>query len=180
MKFRNAALALLSLLALGAGCSKKRPAEVAPAPASGPASDAPSRPAAEPPRATPATDANAALERMRSTMAEAVYFGYDRSDLTQEALALLERKLAILRQDAEVRVRVEGHADERGSDEYNLALGQARAAAIKRFFAQRDIDDKRVEIVSYGEERPVCSQSDESCWMRNRRGGFLVLAGLNP
>jgi peptidoglycan-associated lipoprotein len=77
----------------------------------------------------------------------------------------------------ELRVRVAGHTDDRGSDEYNLALGQRRAASVKRFLTERGVDDARVEIVSFGKERPTCEQQAESCWSRNRRAEFEITAG---
>jgi peptidoglycan-associated lipoprotein len=119
-------------------------------------------------------------EEMRRIMLQPVYFDFDRADLREEARTLLDRKLEILQHHGDIRIRVEGHADERGSDEYNIALGQRRAAAIKRYFTQRGIADNRIEIVSFGEERPVCSEHEESCWWRNRRAEFVILAGLVP
>jgi peptidoglycan-associated lipoprotein len=76
-----------------------------------------------------------------------------------------------------VRLRITGHTDDRGADEYNLALGQRRAAAAKRFLTQRDVDAARVEIASVGEERPVCTEETEACWARNRRAEFTITAG---
>jgi len=107
-----------------------------------------------------------------------VYFEFDRSDLSSDARAALEEKLAILRSNPGVFIRIEGHADERGSDEYNIALGQRRAAAAKRFFSQRGIGSVRIEIVSFGEQRPVCSSASEACWIRNRRAEFVVTGGM--
>ena len=74
-----------------------------------------------------------------------------------------------------MRIRIEGNADERGSDEYNLALGQRRAAAAKRYLVERGIDASRFDLVSYGEERPVCTDHNEDCWQRNRRDDFVIV-----
>jgi peptidoglycan-associated lipoprotein len=113
----------------------------------------------------------------RSTLLAAVYFDYDASELRGDSRAALEAKLPIMERFGELRVRVAGHTDDRGSDEYNLALGQRRAASVKRFLTERGVDDARVEIVSFGKERPTCEQQAESCWSRNRRAEFEITAG---
>jgi peptidoglycan-associated lipoprotein len=113
----------------------------------------------------------------RSTLLAAVYFDYDASELRGDSRAALEAKLPIMERFGELRVRVAGHTDDRGSDEYNLALGQRRAASVKRFLTERGVDDARVEIVSFGKERPSCEQQAESCWSRNRRAEFEITAG---
>jgi peptidoglycan-associated lipoprotein len=89
----------------------------------------------------------------------------------------LDRKAGVLGANRPIRIRIEGNTDERGSDEYNLALGMRRAAAAKLYLTQRGVDAARIETVSYGEERPVCQEHDESCWAKNRRAEFAVLAG---
>ncbi len=119
----------------------------------------------------------AAIARARQTMLAPIYFDYDSDALSGEATAGLEQKLALLNANAGVSIRISGHADERGSDEYNLALGQRRAAAAKRFLTQRGIADGRIEIISFGEERPAVQGSDESAWSQNRRDEFEITAG---
>ena len=114
-------------------------------------------------------------ERMRLVTAS-IYFDLDRSDLTAEARSALDAKLGVLASMPSMRIRVAGHTDERGSDEYNIALAQRRAAAAKRYLVQRGIDANRIEIVSFGEERPVCTESHEGCWSQNRRDDFEVTA----
>ncbi|MDQ3949840.1 MAG: peptidoglycan-associated lipoprotein Pal [Gemmatimonadota bacterium] len=116
-----------------------------------------------------------AAERLR-VMTASVYFEFDRSDLTAEARSTLDAKLGILSSSPELRIRIAGHADERGSDEYNMALGQRRAAAAKRYLVHRGIDANRVDVMSFGEERPICTESHEGCWSRNRRGEFEIVA----
>jgi len=132
------------------------------------------RRAAEADAARRAADAEAAA---RAAMTAPVYFDFDRSDLTSDATARLEAKVPVMEANRDVRIRVEGHTDERGTDEYNLALAQRRAAAAKKFLAARGIDDARIETVSYGEERPVCGEHEESCWAKNRRDEFVITAG---
>jgi peptidoglycan-associated lipoprotein len=117
------------------------------------------------------------LAEARSALTAAVFFDYDAAEIRDDARAVLEAKLPLLTANAGVRLRVAGHTDSRGSDEYNLALGQRRASAIKRWLAARGVDESRIEIVSFGEERGTCSEEDESCFSRNRRAEFEVTAG---
>lgn len=119
------------------------------------------------------------LEAAReAALAEPVYFELDRSDLTAEAQRRLDGKLAILRARARLEIQIEGHCDERGSDEYNLALGNRRAAAVKRYLVEHGVADARIGIVSYGEERPADPGHTEEAWTRNRRAEFRLTRGV--
>jgi peptidoglycan-associated lipoprotein len=104
-----------------------------------------------------------------------IYFDYDKSDIRSDASATLDRKVPWLQANAGMRIRIEGNADERGSDEYNLALGQRRAASAKKYLVEHGIDAARFDLVSYGEERPVCTEHNEDCWQRNRRDDFVIV-----
>ena len=104
-----------------------------------------------------------------------IYFDFDKDDIRPDAAATLDRKIPWLQANPGMRIRIEGNADERGSDEYNLALGQRRAAAAKRYLVERGIDAGRFDLVSYGEERPVCTDHNEDCWQRNRRDDFVIV-----
>lgn len=125
----------------------------------------------------------AALERAvaaaRATLEEMVFFEYDMSDIRDDAAAVLRRKAGVLRNSPQVQLRIEGHADERGSTEYNLALGNRRAEAVRAALVGFGLSEARFNIVSYGEERPLASGSTESSWARNRRGEFVITAGAN-
>jgi peptidoglycan-associated lipoprotein len=88
-----------------------------------------------------------------------------------------EAKAPILAGNPSLKIRVEGNADERGSAEYNIALGMRRAAEAKRFLTERGVDRSRIETVSFGKERPVCTAHEESCWQQNRRDDFRITAG---
>jgi peptidoglycan-associated lipoprotein len=121
--------------------------------------------------------AREALEGVRSALTAPIYFDYDSDAIAEAGRSALDQKLAILQANSGVRLRIAGHADERGSDEYNLALGQRRAAAAKRYLTQRGIPEARIEIISFGEERPAASGSDESAWAQNRRDEFEITAG---
>src|SRR5688500_7710447 len=116
-------------------------------------------------------------EMLRSTLTTAINFDFDKSDLRDDAKAALDAKIPILLANSNVSIRVGGHADERGSSEYNLALGQRRAAAAKRYLVERGVAEGRVETTSFGEERPVCMESNEGCWSQNRRDEFELTAG---
>jgi peptidoglycan-associated lipoprotein len=179
---RALTLSIVALVALG-GCKRKKP-EVAPTPVSNPAPT----PAPTPPPAQPECDAACMKAREDAKNADAVkaataaltatiFFDYDRSDITDDARSKLDQKVPILTQNSAVRIRIAGHTDSRGSDEYNLALGQRRAAAAKRYLTDRGIDGSRIEIVSFGEERPTCTDDAEGCWSRNRRDEFEITAG---
>jgi peptidoglycan-associated lipoprotein len=122
-------------------------------------------------------EAAAKAEEMRNTLVEVIYFEFDSDALTDASRATLDSKLAILNDHQPVRLRIAGHADERGSDEYNLALGQRRAAAAKRYLTQQGISEDRVEVISFGEERPAAEGSTEEAWAQNRRAEFEILAG---
>lgn len=116
-------------------------------------------------------------EMLRSVVATAIGFDFDRSDLRDDARANLDAKVPILLANSNVTIRIGGHADERGSSEYNLALGQRRAAVAKRYLVERGVAEGRIETTSFGEERPVCTDSNEGCWSQNRRDEFEITAG---
>lgn len=121
--------------------------------------------------------AEARIAELRNTIMAPIYFDFDSDALSADASAGLDMKLRILNANGGLTLRISGHADERGSDEYNLALGQRRAAAAKRYLTQRGIADDRVEIISFGEERPAVQGSDESAWSQNRRDEFEITGG---
>jgi peptidoglycan-associated lipoprotein len=106
-----------------------------------------------------------------------INFDLDKFDIRPDDQGNLDRKAAILQANSGVKVRISGHADERGSDEYNLALGNRRATSAKRYLSGKGIDGARIETVSYGEERPLDPGHDESAWFKNRRDEFEVTAG---
>ncbi len=115
------------------------------------------------------------LEEAREVLtSEAIYFDYDQSVLTAESRSKLSRKAAYLVRNPDIRVTVEGHCDERGSDEYNLALGQRRATAVKQYLVNFGVPAENIDTITYGVERPVCRESNESCWRLNRRAEFVV------
>jgi peptidoglycan-associated lipoprotein len=122
-------------------------------------------------------DAASISASLRATLTATVHFDLDQSDLRPTDKSILDAKIPVLQANTGVMIRVSGHADERGSDEYNLALGQRRAAAAKAYLVQHGIADSRIETISYGEERPVAQGSDENAFAQNRRAEFEITAG---
>ena len=113
-------------------------------------------------------------EDMVVNVGDRVFFGFDKSDLTTEAQATLNRQAAWLKKYATAKVTIEGHCDERGTREYNLALGERRATAAKNYLVAAGIDASRVSTVSYGKERPAVVGSNEAAWAQNRRDVTVV------
>jgi peptidoglycan-associated lipoprotein len=114
---------------------------------------------------------------VRNTLATMIHYDYDKSNIRPGDAETLDTKVAILRANPNVRVRISGHCDERGSDEYNLALGNRRATSTKQYLVSHGIDASRIETVSFGEERPLAMGHDESAWSQNRRSEFELIAG---
>lgn len=114
---------------------------------------------------------------LRATLQEMVFFDYDQAAVRSDAKARLDAKLAILRNDPSIRLRIAGHADERGSTEYNVALGSRRAGSVKEYFMGYGLSADRFETISYGEERPLDGGHAETSWSRNRRAEFQVIGG---
>jgi peptidoglycan-associated lipoprotein len=109
-----------------------------------------------------------------ATLYGLIHFEFNSTRIEEHFEDELEAKLRILQRYPRLELRIGGHCDDRGADEYNLALGQRRAAAVKRWLVDRGIDASRIEIVSYGEERPIVSGEDESAMAMNRRADFMV------
>ncbi len=125
---------------------------------------------------TPATGGIRAgsQQDLAATAGDRVYFAYDKSDISPEARAILTKQSDWLKKNANVTVTVEGHCDERGTREYNLALGERRATAVKNVLVALGIPANRVSTISYGKERPAVVGSTEAAWAQNRRGVTIV------
>ncbi|NUO65437.1 MAG: OmpA family protein [Gemmatimonadaceae bacterium] len=117
------------------------------------------------------------MANARNTITAPVYFEFDRSELSSDDIAKLDAKIPLLNANPELRIRVAGHTDSRGSDEYNMALGQRRAASAKRYLTQHGIPTARIETVSFGEEHPAAQGTDEASMAQNRRSEFEIIAG---
>jgi peptidoglycan-associated lipoprotein len=102
-----------------------------------------------------------------------VYFDYDKSTVRGDQQSSIQADIAFLNQHPNISITIEGHCDERGSTEYNLALGDQRASAVKNALTSGGISASRIKTISYGKEKPFCSESNEACWQQNRRGHFV-------
>jgi peptidoglycan-associated lipoprotein len=170
-----------------AACGKKAPA-VAPAPPPMPAAPAaPPAPPAPPPAPTPVAPPRALTEDeifAQMSLADLnakrpltdVYFDLDESTIKDDAKASLSTNATWLKRYTATRINIEGHADERGTAEYNLGLGERRANSVKSYLVELGVPADRVVIVSKGKESPFCTESNESCWQQNRRGHFVITA----
>jgi peptidoglycan-associated lipoprotein len=118
-----------------------------------------------------------AAEEVRAMLATMIHFDLDRSNIRPDDMAALDQKVAILQANPDLRIRIGGHCDERGSDEYNLALGNRRAQSAKQYLVSHGIDASRIETQSWGEERPLVDGHDETAWSQNRRAEFEVTSG---
>jgi peptidoglycan-associated lipoprotein len=131
-------------------------------------------PAAAPTRTVTPNTPSAPLtldQQIQKTM-QTILFDYDKADIRVDQMNKLQTAAAFLKQNPNLRFTIEGHCDERGSEEYNLALGDRRANAIKQYLISQGIMELRLSTVSYGEERPVCHEQTEECYERNRQAGF--------
>ena len=184
MKLRLVAVLAVLMMVPLIGCSRNTPAAAAPTPTANNNGDAAARARADSIAAAELARRQAEERERRGQMARAqemlqnvVYFEYDSQDLDAEAQERLRTKAAIMRANPSVVIRVEGHADERGSTEYNLALGQRRAEAVRTFLTGYGITGNRVSTISYGKERPAVQGSNETAYARNRRAEFALTSG---
>jgi peptidoglycan-associated lipoprotein len=186
---RLAILAVIVTAMIGAGCAKKKvAAQAPPAPAPPVTAAAPSEPPPAPaPRVTPTpapeptaqstprmpdAQTRARIDTLLGRIEDA-YFDYDRHTLRPDAIKALQADSSelrdILKDYPDYKLKIEGHCDERGSAEYNMALGQERADSAKEYLVQVGIPSGQLSTVSYGKEKPVCDEHDEACWQKNRR-----------
>jgi peptidoglycan-associated lipoprotein len=184
--FRCCAAALMIAAIAAAGCGKKQVATPAPAPP--PAEAPPTRPAPPPPPpapppapapATPTEDeiyAKTSLEDIAKQYLTDVFFAYDSIELNDQARGGLQKNTEFMKRRGTARITIEGHADSRGTNEYNLALGERRAGAVRDYLVSLGVAGDRISIVSKGEEQPFCNEETEGCWQQNRRGHFIVTA----
>ena len=157
---------LAALLALAACTTKPKATEEAPPVA--------------PPAATGSTQSSivpGSIQDFRVNVGDTVHFGYNEYTIQEEDKGVLQRQSQWLQRYPQVRVTVEGHCDERGTREYNLALGARRANAVKEYLVSLGVSSARLDTISYGKERPMCTESDENCWAQNRRGVTTIVSG---
>ena len=178
------------------GCPKKKPmtkpsdlnVETTSVPAPAPTAAAPQdvaaagRPRGQRPEGGPADSSDLQVvndELKRRGFSPDVYFDYDESTLSDDTRDKLSRNADLLKGNAQFSVTVEGHADARGTSEYNLALGERRANAVRDYLSSLGVAATRLRTISYGKERPVCTEDAESCWSQNRRAHMIITGRSN-
>jgi len=162
---------LSAVLILGACTHKQEAVNTAPPPAPPPA----------PYEAPPVTSSiiPGSAQDFRVNVGDTVHFAFNDYNVEDTDKAVLGRQAAWLTKYPSVRVTIEGHCDERGTREYNLALGARRANAVKEYLVSQGVSAGRLETISYGKERPICTDSNEACWAQNRRGVSTITGGAN-
>jgi peptidoglycan-associated lipoprotein len=176
-----------TVLSVGlAGCGKKKPVAAPPPPPPPAATPAPPPPPTPPPTPAPAPPPapseqdlfnQKSLEQLNAEKPLGdVFFALDSSDLNDEARAALQKDSEWMRKWTTTKVTVEGHCDSRGTSEYNLALGDRRASAVKAYLVGLGVGSERLQTISKGKEAPFCTEENESCWSQNRRGHFVITA----
>jgi peptidoglycan-associated lipoprotein len=180
MKFSHAArFACLSALILVGACTTKPEAVNTPPPPVAQVMPPPPPPAPPPPAPVPTGPRPGSVEDFRVNVGDTVHFAYNQYAVQDNDKATLQKQAAWLARYPSVRVTIEGNCDERGTREYNLALGARRANAVKEYLVSLGVSTARIDTISYGKERPICTDSNESCWAQNRRGVTDLTSGAN-
>ena len=109
-----------------------------------------------------------------STSLKDIHFKFDKYDLDSDSKRILQGNAEFLKSNQGLHVEIQGHSDERGTNNYNIALGERRAHSTKKYLVSQGVDSSNVNVISYGEEKPFCFSSDETCWFQNRRAHFMV------
>ncbi|HDH04951.1 MAG TPA: peptidoglycan-associated lipoprotein Pal [Nitrospirae bacterium] len=121
------------------------------------------------------TESVVSAEEKAKSVFRDVLFDYDRYDIRPDARPVLDTVAAFLAENNEINIVIEGHTDERGTNEYNLALGEKRAKTAKNYLVSLGVSPERIIVITYGEEKPLCIEQNESCWQKNRRAHFVVV-----
>jgi peptidoglycan-associated lipoprotein len=143
--------------------AKRKPAEPPPAP-----------PPPAPPAPAPAPPPAPAAKAEEKMALDPVYFDFDKSFIREDAKPALQKTADYLKKNKDAKIQVQGNCDERGTSEYNMALGDRRATSAKKYLAGLGVEEKRISTVSFGKEKPICSEHNEECWQKNRRGDFVL------
>jgi peptidoglycan-associated lipoprotein len=174
----SAKIASASALLLLAACAQQMMPAPPPAPPPAPVAPPPApMPPAPPPMPPAPSIVPGSTEDFRVNVGDRVFFAYDKSDLDDRDRTTLQKQAAWLQRYPQVTLTIEGHCDERGTREYNLALGARRAQAVKDYLVSLGVTGARLDTISYGKERPVCTESNEACWAQNRRGVSTIKSG---
>jgi peptidoglycan-associated lipoprotein len=130
--------------------------------------------AAAPVRPQPRADARVNMDDLFRQNVQTIYFDFDKADIRTDQVGRLEADASWLKEHPGLKFRIEGNCDERGSEEYNLGLGDKRANKVKEFLIKEGVDPSSINTISYGEERPVCREATEDCYQKNRRAAFVL------
>ena len=174
-------IGLLAVLALVSACASE-PEEAATATDTGSSQSQSTGGTSEPapaPSTTLEAPAPGSVEQFQVEVGDRVFFAFDRSDLSEAARATLNKQAEWLKTYPAVTIRIEGHADERGTREYNLALGARRANSVKEYLISQGVNPNRIDTISYGKERPAVEGSNEAAWAQNRRGVTTLVGGYS-
>ena len=170
MKFRtSAAFSAVAMISLLAACTTKPQATATTPPPM----------ASSQSNTTQSSIIPGSAEDLRVNVGDTVHFDYNKSDIQDQDRGTLQHQAAWLQKYPQIRVIVQGNCDERGTREYNLALGARRANAVKEYLVSLGVSGGRVDTISYGKEKPVCTESTEDCWAQNRRGVTTITGGAN-
>ena len=175
-------IALAALVVFAAACSKTPPVQTTPAPTPSPAAvEAAPTPVPVPPKPSKPPEAPEVKVTDRTLVEisgylKPAFFDYDKAVIRPDAKEALSGDAEFLRKWPSLKVSMEGHCDERGTREYNMALGQRRAASARDYLVSLGVDASRLQIISYGKERPFCTGQTDECWQKNRRAHFVVTA----
>jgi len=182
---KKSALILLALAAVSVAACGKKPAPAPPPPPPVAPEPPPPAPPPAPTPPPPPVDEYARLKAMsvedieKTGLLAEIHFDFDKSEIREQDRAVLSKNADALKRFDFLRVTVEGHCDERGTVEYNLALGERRARAAYDYLVSLGVPADRLKTVSYGKEVPVCQVSSEECWQRNRRAHFTITGKTN-
>ncbi len=160
------------LFTIGCGGGKREPVRFEPAEISEP------EPVAEPPEPVEEKESRLPEDELigkKPVFLQMIHFDFDKSDLTPEAKSILAENARLLEENPELLIRIEGHCDERGTVEYNLALGERRAVSARNYLINYGINPRRITIISYGKDRPLDPRHNEEAWAMNRRAEFIIL-----
>lgn len=184
----KSSLLFIAVALVVAACPKKEPAPAPPPPEVTSTPVASTEDVTPPPQISPVQDPSPFddpdMNKLNQHVASQgllgdIYFDFDRDELKPDARERLSKNADFLKSRPEYMLIVEGHCDERGTNDYNLALGERRAAAARDYLVSLGVDAGRLRTISYGEERPQCAQSAESCWSLNRRAHFVITGRTN-
>lgn len=169
-KFANGLkLAAIAFALVLAGCEHKPPPPPPAAPAPAPMAPAPAAPSIVP----------GSVQDFQSNVGDTVHFDYNKYAILDQDKETLQKQASWLQKYPEVRVQIQGNCDERGTEEYNIALGARRASAVKDYLVSLGVSAARIDTISYGKDRPICAESTEECWAKNRRGVTAITSGAN-